>query len=436
MASIVSLCFDGSSFSLASSLYTDNSLSTLAPDGYYSQGQIVRRQLNGVLLNAQPCSACLVECGTGVSETIGNQNGIFNADIDLGSSTGAVVLYFFMGSSVPDGVIANYNLINYNRLTAKDNHNGVILKNGADVTVDYAGIANQGTNIPTYVGNQNTALVGSYTNAPVGSCSQGDRPQNYNLVSGSYDAQGTFESITVVNNQVGFSDDASSISSPVFAMVVPKTSITPTNINLKIFAPMCGTAFGWEIACPVALPSFTASAEQSTLACAAATTTYYFLRNATGTTPPFTISTNTVPEIGNFVFSNSNGATYLNDTNTIKYYIIANTTAIGVRNGVVVSSASCSGGGGGTNTAFFGTSGTSSLADGMCNVNVANLLYHDGSGTLPQAGDTIYSGSSPSSSTVTWTNYKGFNPADVGGGSTSSGTVNASGVIQLIALCP
>ncbi len=53
-----------------------------------------------------------------------------------------------------------------------------------------------------------------------------------------------------------------------------------------------------------------------------------------------------------------------------------------------------------------------------------------------QVGDTIYSGSSSSSSTVTWTDYKGFNPADVGGGSESSGTVNAAGVIQLIAICP
>ena len=63
-------------------------------------------------------------------------------------------------------------------------------------------------------------------------------------------------------------------------------------------------------------------------------------RNATGTNIPFVIDTNTIPNIGNWVFEDANGSSYLNDTNTIQYYIIA-TTAFGVRNGVVVSSAAC-----------------------------------------------------------------------------------------------
>ena len=107
---------------------------------------------------------------------------------------------------------------------------------------------------------------------------------------------------------------------------------------------MCGTAFYWEIACPTNLPTFTASAAQSTISCAVATTTYYFIQNATGTSVPFTVSTNTTPEVGNWVFTTSNGSTYLNDTITIQYYIISNTTYIGVRNGVVVSTGDCSNG--------------------------------------------------------------------------------------------
>ena len=44
MATLGTYCFDGVNFSSATSLYTDSSLSTLAPDGYYGQGLIVRQQ--------------------------------------------------------------------------------------------------------------------------------------------------------------------------------------------------------------------------------------------------------------------------------------------------------------------------------------------------------------------------------------------------------
>lgn len=52
--------FDGINFAQASALFTDAALTTLAADGFYSQNGIVRQQLNGVLLNSQPCSDCIV----------------------------------------------------------------------------------------------------------------------------------------------------------------------------------------------------------------------------------------------------------------------------------------------------------------------------------------------------------------------------------------
>ena len=433
MATLGTYCFDGTNFAQATSLYTDSTLSTLAPDGYYGQGQIVRQQLNGVLLNAQPCSACVVPCGTGLSASISNQNGVFDANIDLANDLGAVIIRCFMGSSVPDGIIATWNSLTTNRLTAADNHNGVVLLNGAGVQVDYAGILNQGTGLPTYVGNQNADLLSNSPYNSAGSCpTQGTSPSNYSLVSGSYVDQGTTQNVTIASDAIGYGSDAGTITSPVFTMVVPKTSVTPTPLNLKIFAPLCGTAFNWEVDCPVALPSFSASPAQSTTACAASTTTYYFVRNATGTSVPYTIITNTTPEIGNFVFTSSDGSAYLNDTSTIQYYIIANSTAIGVRNGVVVSSGNCTGT---SNTSFFATSGTTTLNDGTCGGTTGTLLYHNGTGTLPQVGDTIYS-SSTGTTTVTWSDYRGMGPADVGNGVVDTATVNGSGVVQTIFSCP
>ena len=339
MAALGTYCFDGLNFSQASALYTDSGLTTLASDGYYSQGGIIRQQLNGILLNAQPCGSCLVPCGSGLSASIGNQNGVFDANIDLANDLGAVVIRCFMGISVPDGIIATLNGVGYNRLTAADNHNGVSLVDGSNTQVDYAGIGNQGTSLPTYVGNQNVDLLSNSPYDSAGSCpTQGTSPANFSLVSGTYVDQGTTQNVTVASNAIGYASDP---NSPVFTMVVPKTSVTPTTLNLKIFAPLCGTAFNWEVDCPIALPSFQASTPENAATCAAATQTYYFIQNATGTSVPYSIRTNTVPEVGNFVFSDANGSTYLGDAATIKYFIIGGTTALGVRNGVVVSSGPC-----------------------------------------------------------------------------------------------
>lgn len=344
MATLGTYCFDGVNFSSATSLYTDSSLSTLAADGYYGQGLIVRQQLNGILLNAQPCSACLVPCGSGLSASISDQNGVFDANIDLANDTGAVVIRCFMGSTIPDGIIATWNSVSTNRLTCADNHNGVILIDGANNQVDYAGLFNQGTGLPTYVGNQNANLLANSPYNSAGSCpTQGTAPSNFSLVSGTYVDQGTSQNVTVASNAIGYASDP---NSPVFTMVVPKTSVTPTVLNLQIFAPLCGTAFNWEVDCPESLPTFTGSPLQSDNSCDTPNTTYYFVRNATGNNVPYNLRTNALPEIGNFVFTAADGSAYLNDTSVLQYVIIGDpgpsgNTALGIRNGVVVSSGPC-----------------------------------------------------------------------------------------------
>ncbi len=336
MATIQTLCFDGDTFAQAYALYTSSDLTTLAPDGYYSQGQIVRQQLNGILLNAQPCSACLVPCGSGLNLNISN-SGIFSVDIDVANDVGAVVVYFYMGASIPDGVDMVWNGTHYNRLTCQGN-DGTIILDGAGTSVDYAGFNNQGTGLPTYVGNQNANLINFSPYDGTEVCpTNGGAPSNFLYVSGAFVDQGTTTNTNVVNNQVG----TVAATSPLFTLVLPKNSVTPTSLNLQIFAPLCGTLWRLELACPVALPSFLGSPAQTGLGCSNATVTYYFARNATGTQLPFTVDTNTRPVVGNFVFTDSSGATYLNDTATQQRYVMDNNQVITVRNGVVINVTSC-----------------------------------------------------------------------------------------------
>ena len=50
--------FDTGSFTNATAIYTDSSLTTLAADGFYSNGTVVREQSSGILLPEQACHSC------------------------------------------------------------------------------------------------------------------------------------------------------------------------------------------------------------------------------------------------------------------------------------------------------------------------------------------------------------------------------------------
>tara|TARA_B110000261_G_C13063625_1_gene349230 strand:- start:145 stop:732 length:588 start_codon:yes stop_codon:yes gene_type:complete len=183
---------------------------------------------------------------------------------------------------------------------------------------------------------------------------------------------------------------------------------------------------GTTITCPsCSLPSILASTQTPTNVCQTPQATAIYFE----VVPP---ATNTFPLVGDNVFTDSGGLNPLNNTSTI-YYYVSGTIALGVQNGVVVSSAACTSGS--SLASFFATAGTSSLNDGRCGYLCDTLLYHNGIGTLPQTGDIIYSGSTTGSSTVTWTNYRGFGTFD-GDNASTTGIVNASGVIQTIYVCP
>ena len=53
--------FDVAPFSAATAIYADAFLTTLAPDGFYTTGGVVREQVGGVLQAEAPCSECGVE---------------------------------------------------------------------------------------------------------------------------------------------------------------------------------------------------------------------------------------------------------------------------------------------------------------------------------------------------------------------------------------
>ena len=98
----------GTSFTSAAQIYTDGNLTTVAPDGLYSVGGIVREMTGGILGSPQPCPTCVIPCGQPFNFG-GGGTGEYTIYFDLGSSPGAAILTFSPGVNnttlfpIPDG---------------------------------------------------------------------------------------------------------------------------------------------------------------------------------------------------------------------------------------------------------------------------------------------------------------------------------------------
>lgn len=304
-----------------------------------------------------------ISCGTLLNQ--GGGQGYFEGELDFSTTTGAIVVYFYV-SGVPDGVSFLYNSVTYNTLTS--NSEGRIT--AASGTNNIVGAGSSSTEAALIAGSPYT-LTKSVWNGT------------------SFGATGNTESgliAAATNINLG----AAGLS---YTLVIPKSAASPSAGVLKILGNPLGTTV-WKVSapCPITLPSFTTNsvAASSTAACCTATQnqTYYFARNATLTGNSFVIDTNTLPQVNNFVFSNSTGATALANG----YYKINSTQALYVQNGVVDSIVTCP-----TCvslTAFLHGNPSAFTAD-MCNqLSSQGTYYHDGSGTFPTTGDIVYVDSS------------------------------------------
>jgi len=78
MATTASYYLNAPSLGSATSVFTNEGLTTLAPDGFYSNGVIVREQVGGVLLPQQTCPSCATyNCVTGECVDPGDGTGTY-----------------------------------------------------------------------------------------------------------------------------------------------------------------------------------------------------------------------------------------------------------------------------------------------------------------------------------------------------------------------
>ena len=305
MATSGTFYLDAPSLSTATVVYSNAALTTVAANGFYSQGGIVREQVSGVLLPQQTCPACSVPCGSTINAN-GTQ-GVYYLNTNLGSPTGAVIVRF-NPTAVPEGIKAVYNSTVYNGLSS-----------------------------PTFGWRQGTAGLTTYLGSSSDACSSG-------IVSGSpytlnefqyngttFAPLGTTEPVTIASGQLQLTASAPGNC----VMVIPKTAASPSILNLTFVGPCTGAVFSISVSCPAALPSFASSTVNagSATACADAIDQTYYVAYVNGGSG--------VLGLYDLVFSDANGQSKL----SAGYY---KTTAAGANNwfqvdanGVIIAFGNC-----------------------------------------------------------------------------------------------
>ena len=273
MATSSSYYLNAPSLGSATAVFTDAALSVCAANGFYSDGVIVREQVDCVLLPQQTCSACATPCGTTINAN--GAQGIYLLDLETGttvSDVGAVIIRF-NPQSVPDGIRATLGANVYNKLTSpvdglhQSSNAGAFTFVGA-ISSD-CGIS--GTTYPTLA--------------------------EFEYNGTTFVATGNTQSVTVAAGDVSLGASAPGNT----MMVIPKLTPSPSIINFEVVGPCSGTIWSISVACPILLTGFSSSVVAATSAAAcelAETTTYY---NASLANTPGTVG------LYDFVFADAYG---------------------------------------------------------------------------------------------------------------------------------
>lgn len=260
MATSSSYYINAPSLGSATAIFADIDLSVCAVDGFYSDGVIVREQVNCVLLPQQVCPSCAVPCDSAISET--GEEGIYLLDFDTGdavSDIGAIIIRFNPTDSIA-GIRATFGTNVYNKVTSP--------VDGAHQSLNSGQF--------TFIGQSSNDCGISGTTYPA--------LEEYVYDGLSFMPTGNFQSLTV---------NALDVSLGVLApgntmMVIPKLTPSPSIVNFEVVGPCALSDWNISINCPTLLTGFgssTVAVNIDAVCSSSETTTYYHasLGNTPGT---------------------------------------------------------------------------------------------------------------------------------------------------------
>lgn len=209
---------NGPTLSSSTAIFTDATMTTCAPNGYYADGPIVRQQVDCKLLPAQECPFCGVDCVDAVFDGPVNQ-GVYYMSVNLGTSTGPIIINFDP-QDYPNGIEVTYDSTVYNTVVST-----------------FFGPLSAPTGLPVFVGldTQDCGIVGTHT------------LEQYEFRNDlSFHDLGTTDVVSILTSQMNLT-----WASPgTCFMVIPKPTPTPDTLLVKVISPCGLDFFSLRVRCP------------------------------------------------------------------------------------------------------------------------------------------------------------------------------------------
>jgi|TARA_R110000787_G_scaffold67462_2_gene151233 hypothetical protein len=316
MGITVNYYLDTNDFQTATAVYTDNALTVLAPDGWYSYSNRWRKQTSGVLGSVGVCPSCNQACSSSpflsaYSYFMGSNTegaGVYNLTIDTGSAAG--INRMFLGRNASD--CYGIQIV----------HDSAVVNNW----ITGEGYESPGNSDAIWMGDTTVAAGTVYTNQPSFTWNGTSWVQSSTNVGYTVNSTTNFTTTQDLYNLAVFSKTTAVNTTVQITVFIPPFSSSGVNTNV-LFSPVCSALL---IATPYNATSYPNPAD----ACnATGTTDSVFIANATSGN----ISTDIIPVKYSYAFTNTFGTTAVG----VGYYKTSQGYMQVDSNGVVIDVGSC-----------------------------------------------------------------------------------------------
>jgi len=319
MATLGTYYLNAPSLVTATSVYTDAALTTVAPDGFYSDTANVRELVSGVFTNVfYSCSGCPAPCNSVGNNFTETGDKIYYMTKKVGGTildTGAIIIEInYYANEVPVGFNFIYNNVNYQSFSSQNF--GLLQPSSINDDFIFVGDTTYDCGITS-----NTYNASVYT---------------YDPVNNVFVSVGASRVIYVPVSAVQITPG----SPGKLVMVIPKPTASPDFVGCQIVL-LCTSARDFDVIvnCPAALPSFTSTEgyDVDIDACGAGTFQTYYSADVNGNT-----SSGGFLGLYDWVFYDSFGQTVLPDGFYRSPSVNIPDSLFEVQDGIIISFGGCS----------------------------------------------------------------------------------------------
>lgn len=311
--------FDNTTLADSNSIYTDATLTSVAADGYYSDGVIIRQLLGGILQPPIICPSCGLSCNDGsinFNNTPNPQPGLYEMVFNT-TSVGAILIHVKpTGSDFPMGIVAiiDGGAVATQKLSCNHDNSNPSLN-----LISPSFIGSPST--PVFFGDASQANACGFPFPPLSTLNVNLQNYYWDIGTSSFITPATTTNFNIEDymgdHTLGLNPLVPLIGAdpPGAWMVLPRTVIDSNAIRMYVYAYCGGSGnpmFDIDVYCPMILPYVSTSqvfANELDACSATVDDQMFYVSVSQGVTPP------PIPELGinDWVFTDAYGQGYAPD---------------------------------------------------------------------------------------------------------------------------